>query len=488
MKAKLITARMLPLAIALTAASIALVHGQTPLVEYVIAGKFIEYVQTGPSTLILNPQPVSANYGGPFGFDANVSGQNMQLLAPPTVTPPAGTLRALGDPFYNTLSLRGNDEWVYGPDGNKWGDISQTAMDTRFPNGTYTFVVRGVSVPLTLTGDVYPNTPQLTLSGGTWVKGKYAMDAANPLTVTTNTFTGYGSNVDGHIGLDIHQSSVELFRIGSPGTNFASLTVPASTLPTNQIINLSASFDAIVSKSNSLPGAYAAAVYGKHVEIEVHILPKFTSQPASQAVPGGSYFSLTVSATGTPDRTTGMVYQWKKDGFSMPGQNNTFLWFSEFHADDAGTYTCTATNAVGTATTQPIVLSLSDAYPGFVSGYGLDLSTTGAPGFDFDNDGVSNLLEYLFGGNPTLPSNGLLPTVTKSGSNLVCTYKRKTAITGVTQVIEHTATLSPPWTPAVHGQGGVSIVTSPVDAATELVTVTIPLSGGSRFLRLKATR
>jgi hypothetical protein len=142
------------------------------------------------------------------------------------------------------------------------------------------------------------------------------------------------------------------------------------------------------------------------------------------------------------------------------------------------------------ATSQPIIISLSDAYSGFASNYGLNPMTTGAPDFDYDNDGVPNLLEYLFGGNPTLPSSGLLPAVTKApgSSNVVFTYKRGIAATGVTQVIEHSPNLAPPWTPAVHGTGGVTIVTAPVDAQTEQVTVTIPSTSASRFVRLKASR
>ena len=111
---------------------------------------------------------------------------------------------------------------------------------------------------------------------------------------------------------------------------------------------------------------------------------------------------------------------------------------------------------------------------------------------DFDKDGIPNLLEYLLGGNPTLPSSGLLPAITKApgSTNVVFTYQRKIAATGVTQVIEHATSLSPPWTPAVHGAGGVTIVTAPVpgDATSEQVTVTIPSTGTSRFVRLKAGR
>jgi hypothetical protein len=185
-----------------------------------------------------------------------------------------------------------------------------------------------------------------------------------------------------------------------------------------------------------------------------------------------------------------MNYQWRKDGTVLNGETASFLALDDFQAADVGSYTCTVTNDVGTATSQPIILTLSDAYSEFASDYGLNPLTTGAPDFDYDKDGIPNLLEYLLGGNPTLSNSGLLPTVTKApgSTHLVFTYKRKLAATGVTQVIEHSTSLSPPWTPAVNGAGGVTIITAPVDAQTEQVTVTIPSTSTSRFVRLKAGR
>ena len=463
------------------------------IAEFVVVGKEIEYVQTGASTVVVNPEPVSAYYGGAYGFTANVAGKNMQLLAAPTVTPPAGTPNTLANPFYSTLYLDQSDvpEWCYGPNADDWEDVSQSLIDTKFPNGTYTFSVAGVSVPLNLTGNAYPNTPQLTLSGGAWINGKYAMDAANSLTVTTNVFTGYSSNVDGHISLEVNDSGVEFFKSTSPTSNSATYTVPAHTLPTNRTTDVEATFAAIVSKSNVIAGAYSAAYYEKSVGVEVHILPKIITQTPSRIVPASGYFELEVEATGTPASSSyRMNYQWRKDGTVLAGEIERCLLLGGFHAGVAGSYTCTVTNDVGTVTSQPIIISLSDAYSGFASNYGLNPLTTGTPDFDYDNDGVPNLLEYLFGGNPTLPSTGLLPAITKApgSTNVVFTYKRKLAATGVTQVIEHATSLSPPWTPAVHGTGGVTIATTPVDAQTEQVTVTIPSTSASRFVRLKASR
>ena len=138
----------------------------------------------------------------------------------------------------------------------------------------------------------------------------------------------------------------------------------------------------------------------------------------------------------------------------------------------------------------------SDAYSGWAPGYFTsaqlaDQSITSATA-DPDRDGIPNLLEFLCGGNPLATGPSILPTLTTTpvagGRNLVFTYNRKLTATGVTQVVEHSADLSAIWTPAVQGQNGVTIITTPVDASTEQVTVTIPSTSTSRFVRLKATR
>ena len=463
-------------------------------VKFVIVGKEISYQQTDSNTVILDPSPITPDHGGPFSFIANVVGRNMSLIAAPSVTPPAGTPGPINNPFENTLYFNDEDlEWRYGSNANDWGTFTQPETDSAFPNGTYTFLVNGVSVPLSLIGNTYPNTPQLSLSGGTWVNGKYAMDAANALTVTTNTFTGYSANVDGHLFLDLGGLEVESFRSTSPATNFATLTAAANTLSPNEVLQVEAGFDAIVSKSNAISGAYSAAVYSKGLDLEIHFVPKIITQSSSLVLRPNISVNLQVSATGSPATESGSLnYQWKKNGINIPGLTAASFGLLSFHSDDAGSYTCTVSNDVGSVTSQSIHLEYADEFQAFAAGYGLNSVTTGAPVADYDNDGIPNLLEYLLGGNPTLPNSGLLPVVTKApgSSNLVFIYKRKIAATGITQVIEHATSLSPPWTPAVHGAGGVTIVTTsvPGDATVEQVSVTIPSTSNNRFVRLRASR
>ena len=463
-----------------------------PETQMVLVGKDVQYVQTDAATVVVDPRPLDALYGGPYGFSAHVEGLHMDLLTAPTITPPTGTPNTGGNPFYNNLYYDVDSAaWRYGPNANDWGITTQAANDAKFPNGTYTFSVGGTSVPLSLTGNAYPNTPQLTLTGGTWVNGKYAMDAANALTVITNVFSQYNSNVDGHIGLWVNGDGAETFASASPAANSASRNMPAATLPNDQVTEIDAEFDAVVGSSNAITTAKSIAYYGKYLSVAVYILPKITSQTAGQTLTYGSNLTLQVTATGTPvaGSATGLIYQWRKDGTILSGQTASSLALTNFQAANAGSYTCTVSNDVGSVTTPPIVIA--DGFLAFVSGYGLDPLTTGAPGYDFDHDGISNLLEFVLGGNPTVAGTSILPKLDSphvSGQNLVFRYNRKLAAAGVTQTVEFTANLASPWTTAVHRQNGVTIVTSPVDAATEQVTVTISSTGPTCFVRLKAVR
>jgi autotransporter-associated beta strand protein len=51
----------------------------------------------------------------------------------------------------------------------------------------------------------------------------------------------------------------------------------------------------------------------------------------------------------------------------------------------------------------------------------------GAGGVDFDSDGVSNLLEYVLGGNPRESGTHILPTAKQEGAHLVVSFKRTDA-------------------------------------------------------------
>jgi autotransporter-associated beta strand protein len=132
-------------------------------------------------------------------------------------------------------------------------------------------------------------------------------------------------------------------------------------------------------------------------------------------------------------------------------------------------------------------------YAGWASGF-LPAFTNTAADFDFENDGLSNGIEWVVGGDPTLNDAApVTPTFnnTTDPNNLLFTYRRRdTAATdpNTTTVVEYGSNLTG-WTNAQNGVNGVSI-----DATTDLgggfhqVTVAIPrvlAASGTLFARLR---
>jgi autotransporter-associated beta strand protein len=71
-----------------------------------------------------------------------------------------------------------------------------------------------------------------------------------------------------------------------------------------------------------------------------------------------------------------------------------------------------------------LVLPAGTPYDTWAGGTFANPFTNTAKNVDFDNDGLSNLLEFVLGGDPTISQAGIAPSVSTSGSNLVVTFKR----------------------------------------------------------------
>ncbi len=249
-----------------------------PTVESVIVGKGIENIQTSATNVQVDPTPQGPAYGGPYGFTANVDGQNVGSITAPVVSGPQN----VGNPFWNNGKLLYNSTdggWRLGsPNANDWGSPTLSDLNTKFNNGVYTFQVNGASIPLKLIGDAYPNTPILTLSGGTWSAGKYVLDVSQSLTITTNAFTAYGSHSDGSIWLGIDGGAyADQFRSTAPASsNFMSLTLPANSLTSGRDYNAGAEFRAVVdlNPNVALAGSYNAAYYSVYTGVLISAVPE----------------------------------------------------------------------------------------------------------------------------------------------------------------------------------------------------------------------
>lgn len=93
--------------------------------------------------------------------------------------------------------------------------------------------------------------------------------------------------------------------------------------------------------------------------------PIIASQPRSQSVTRGSNASFQVTATGSPAPS----FQWFRNGTSLAGANADTLTLANVQDTEVGNYTVTATNSLGTVTSDPALLSLT-APPSSAAGGG----------------------------------------------------------------------------------------------------------------------
>jgi uncharacterized repeat protein (TIGR02543 family) len=112
------------------------------------------------------------------------------------------------------------------------------------------------------------------------------------------------------------------------------------------------------------------------------------------------------------------------------------------------------------------------------------------PNGDPDNDGISNLVEYVLqGGDPSVSTTGILPTLDASGADFVFTYYRRAAATGTTQSFEYGNDLIG-WTPlAIPGGSGVVVTPDTPSSGIEQVVITVPKGTNTKlFGRLQVTK
>ncbi|MES2438015.1 MAG: autotransporter-associated beta strand repeat-containing protein [Verrucomicrobiota bacterium] len=140
----------------------------------------------------------------------------------------------------------------------------------------------------------------------------------------------------------------------------------------------------------------------------------------------------------------------------------------------------------------------SDPYQTWADGFpGL---TDKTPGADFDKDGLSNLLEFILGGNPTVSSQSIAPVQTLNPTSLVFTFKRsdESEAPATVQTIETSTNLSN-WAssviaPITIGAGnssgtGYTVNVAENGAAADDVTVTIARGANTiMFARLRANK
>lgn len=83
-------------------------------------------------------------------------------------------------------------------------------------------------------------------------------------------------------------------------------------------------------------------------------VPTFTSQPTSQTIAAGNTVVLAASANAA------VSYQWQRNGADVFGATNAMLVIGNASVSNAGTYTLIARNALGSVTSSPATLSVTN--------------------------------------------------------------------------------------------------------------------------------
>ena len=98
----------------------------------------------------------------------------------------------------------------------------------------------------------------------------------------------------------------------------------------------------------------AGTVTSSAAVLTVTAKPTISTQPKSQTVTEGNAVTFSVTAT-----STGLSYQWKKDGVAISGATSASYTISSTKRSDAGSYTVTVSNTAGSVTSSAAKLTVN---------------------------------------------------------------------------------------------------------------------------------
>ncbi len=223
-----------------------------------------------------------------------------------------------------------------------------------------------------------------------------------------------------------------------------------------------------------------------------------TNGPPPSPVIVGTPYSFTFTATGNPSPTfslTGTI----PDGLTLSSNG---LLSGTATSGGTGNYPgimVIATNGVAPAATQTFSLTTATVVQNYLAGFGLT-GNNAVLSFDYDGDGLTNLLEYALGLNPTLAGLDGLPVVTIKDyggtAYLSMIFNRSSLASDVTYVVQGSSDLAN-WDDlgistaggATAGSGFIGETGSAPNFAVE-VRDTVPYDPSMmtrRFIRLKVT-
>lgn len=220
------------------------------------------------------------------------------------------------------------------------------------------------------------------------------------------------------------------------------------------------------------------------------IIPPFNAaDPGSSLLAVGQAAELMIVMS----RPDGRDVQWTKDGQDLPGKTGTGIHIPVVSAQDSGlywvnvTFNGTTTSSFEVAFEVRILSEIDDDLASWSHRF-FSLEETDDPSVsggdaDPDHDGLSNLVEYFFGSNPTRSNAPPELAIRQSiDSTVSFTYSRTQERTDIVHTVQGSDNLSE-WIPLTVTRTMVT----PIDEVTETVAVEVewPFEAAyPRFLRL----
>ena len=203
--------------------------------------------------------------------------------------------------------------------------------------------------------------------------GNYSVFVSNPYGNVTSANAALTVNVPPSITTEptsqtVNQGGSATFSVTASGT------APLSyqwTFNGGNISGATGSSYTVSNAQSSNAGNYAVVVSNvagsatsATASLTVNVPPSITTQPASQTVDAGANVTFTVVATGT----TPLTYQWQFNGIDITGATLSSLTLSDVHDTEAGSYTVTVANGVGSVTSSTAVLTVNVFSDNFTAG------------------------------------------------------------------------------------------------------------------------
>lgn len=208
-------------------------------------------------------------------------------------------------------------------------------------------------------------------------------------------------------------------------------------------------------------GPAGSAVVTLRVVAPDQSLPRITLAPPGAAVTQGETVAFNGSALGAPAPDLA----WLRDGVLLPDATGATLTLANVQPADAGAYVLLATNPSGRAASSPAAaLAVRVTYATWQTARFTAAEIAAglaADGFDFNGDGVPNLVDYALSrdprGNASLLQGLPVASRTPAGDRLQLRFLRDPARTDVDLLVEASADLQT-WTTIARSTAGAATV------------------------------